>query len=41
MKIGATDFTLSARADRIDILTDGRARIVDFKTGAIPSIKEN
>ena len=31
------DFKLSARADRIDILADGTARIVDFKTGAIPS----
>ena len=37
LKIGATDFKLSARADRIDILADGTARIVDFKTGAIPS----
>src|SRR6185295_17489992 len=37
LKIGETDFTLSARADRIDILVDGTARIVDFKTGAIPS----
>jgi ATP-dependent helicase/nuclease subunit B len=40
LKIGGTDFTLSARADRIDIFTDGRARIVDFKTGAIPSTKK-
>jgi ATP-dependent helicase/nuclease subunit B len=37
IKIGEADFTLSARADRIDILADGTARIVDFKTGAIPS----
>ncbi|MEQ1524305.1 MAG: PD-(D/E)XK nuclease family protein, partial [Aestuariivirga sp.] len=36
LKIGETDFTLSGRADRIDIFSDGRARIVDFKTGAIP-----
>jgi ATP-dependent helicase/nuclease subunit B len=40
LKIGGTDFTLSGRADRIDIFTDGRARIVDFKTGAIPSTKK-
>ena len=40
LKIGETDFTLSARADRIDIFSDGRARIVDFKTGAIPSVKK-
>jgi len=37
LKIGEADFTLSGRADRIDIFSDGRARIVDFKTGAIPS----
>ena len=40
LKIGKTDFTLSARADRIDILSDGRARIIDFKTGKPPSIKQ-
>lgn len=37
LKISEADFTLSARADRIDIFSDGMARIVDFKTGAIPS----
>jgi len=31
------DFTLSGQADRIDILKDGSAAIVDYKTGAIPS----
>ena len=40
LKVGGTDFTLSARADRIDILADGTARIVDFKSGAIPSTKK-
>ena len=40
LKVGGTDFTLSARADRIDIFADGTARIVDFKTGAIPSTKK-
>ncbi len=40
LKIGATDFKLSARADRIDVLADGRARIIDFKTGNPPSIKQ-
>lgn len=40
LKIGETDFTLSGRADRIDIFSDGTARIVDFKTGAIPSVKK-
>ncbi|MGB8314575.1 MAG: double-strand break repair protein AddB [Aestuariivirga sp.] len=40
LKVGTTDFTLSARADRIDILSDDTARIVDFKTGAVPSGKK-
>lgn len=30
-------FTLTARADRIDILNDGRAAIFDYKLGAIPT----
>jgi ATP-dependent helicase/nuclease subunit B len=33
-------FTLAARADRIDLFTDGSAAVVDYKTGAAPSIKE-
>ena len=28
-------FTLSGRADRIDILTDGSASIIDYKTGSV------
>ena len=40
LKIGELDFTLIARADRIDIFSDSRARIVDFKTGAVPSSKK-
>lgn len=31
------DFTLTARADRIDILEDGDAAIYDYKTGSPPS----
>ena len=31
------DFILSGQADRIDILKDGSAAILDYKTGAIPS----
>ncbi len=30
-------FTLTGRADRIDILAQGRARIVDYKTGRVPT----
>lgn len=33
------DFTLSAEADRIDTLPDGRVWIYDYKTGQIPSAK--
>lgn len=31
------DFVLTGRADRIDILGSGKARLVDYKTGRIPS----
>ncbi len=30
-------FELTGRADRIDILRDGTAEIIDFKTGSVPS----
>jgi len=33
-------FTLTGIADRIDILRDGRAAILDYKSGAIPSAKQ-
>jgi ATP-dependent helicase/nuclease subunit B len=38
--IAGRPFTLSCRADRIDILPDGTARIIDYKTGAAPSGKQ-
>ncbi|HEY1876536.1 MAG TPA: double-strand break repair protein AddB, partial [Rhizomicrobium sp.] len=38
LKIG--DFTLTGIADRIDILKDGSAAILDYKTGSPPSIKQ-
>ena len=31
------DFTLTARADRIDLLADGSLRVIDYKTGAPPT----
>jgi ATP-dependent helicase/nuclease subunit B len=34
------DFTLTGVADRIDILKDGTAAILDYKTGATPSQKQ-
>jgi ATP-dependent helicase/nuclease subunit B len=33
-------FKLTGRADRIDIFGDGTARIVDYKTGEPPSVKQ-
>jgi len=38
--VAGEDLTLSCRADRIDLMADGWARIVDFKTGDVPSAKE-
>jgi ATP-dependent helicase/nuclease subunit B len=34
------EITVSGRADRIDILKDGTAEIIDYKTGLSPSVKE-
>jgi ATP-dependent helicase/nuclease subunit B len=34
------DFTLTGVADRIDILRDGRAAIIDYKSGAVPTAKQ-
>lgn len=39
-EIGQTGVTLSGRADRIDLLGDGRADILDFKTGSYPSKRQ-
>ena len=38
--VAGVPFKLTGRADRIDIFTDGTARIVDFKTGEPPSAKQ-
>jgi ATP-dependent helicase/nuclease subunit B len=35
--LGARTFTLSARADRIERLADGRYAILDYKTGTVPT----
>ena len=37
LDIAGRPFTLTGRADRIDIFSAGGARIVDFKTGSVPS----
>lgn len=34
------EFTLTAQADRIDVLDDGRVRVIDYKTGTAPSMKD-
>ena len=34
------NFTLSARADRIDQMPDGRLAIIDYKTGNVPTKKQ-
>ncbi len=38
--IAGQPFTLSCRADRVDVLKDGRARISDYKTGTVPSNRQ-
>jgi ATP-dependent helicase/nuclease subunit B len=37
---GGADFTLTAVADRIEILDDGEISLVDFKTGSMPGLNE-
>lgn len=37
MSAAAGPFTLTARADRIDRLADGRIAIIDYKTGTLPA----
>jgi ATP-dependent helicase/nuclease subunit B len=37
---GAREFALRCRADRIDALRAGGASIIDYKTGAPPSVKQ-
>ena len=36
----AGDFTLTAKADRIDVRKDGKVNVIDYKTGQARSIKE-
>lgn len=40
MPLGVGDIKLTGIADRIDILNDGTAVILDYKTGSSPSVKE-
>lgn len=38
-KAPAGDFSLKARIDRVELLKDGSMRLIDHKTGAVPSAK--
>ena len=40
LAIAGEAFRLSCRADRIDLMADGTARIVDYKTGGVPSARQ-
>ncbi len=40
LSIADAAFHLTCRADRVDVLKDGTARIIDYKTGAVPSARE-
>lgn len=40
INVAGTPFTLAAKADRIDLLTDGTLAIIDYKTGEPPSAKQ-
>jgi ATP-dependent helicase/nuclease subunit B len=37
---GGREVTLTARADRLDVLADGRLAILDYKTGTPPTAKQ-
>jgi ATP-dependent helicase/nuclease subunit B len=40
LMIKGEPFRLSCRADRIDLMADGTARIIDYKTGSVPTTKQ-
>jgi ATP-dependent helicase/nuclease subunit B len=40
LDIAGETFRLGCRADRIDLLADGTARITDYKTGSVPSKRQ-
>jgi ATP-dependent helicase/nuclease subunit B len=39
-KINGIDHTVFGRADRIDLLNDGKTRVIDYKTGAPPTAQQ-
>lgn len=38
--VAGVEHVLSARADRMDVMADGMVRLVDYKSGAPPSVKQ-
>ena len=40
IKVDGSDVTISGRADRVDVMRDGTAQIIDYKTGSTPSIAQ-
>ena len=40
LPLPGVDFTVTATADRIDLLSDGRLAIIDYKTGSPPKARE-
>lgn len=38
--VSGINFILTCQADRVDISSDNQARIVDYKTGAVPSVRD-
>jgi RecB family exonuclease len=40
VEVPGLNFTLVGKPDRLDLLPDGRLRIVDYKTGALPTKKQ-
>jgi ATP-dependent helicase/nuclease subunit B len=40
LHIAGEPFTLTCRADRIDLLANGSARITDYKTGEVPTLPQ-
>jgi ATP-dependent helicase/nuclease subunit B len=38
IEAGGRRYRLTARADRIDVLADGGARLIDYKSGSLPSL---
>ena len=39
-KIDGDDYVLTARADRIDVMQNGAVRLIDYKTGGLPSVDQ-